>query len=571
MKPSGGYLRKADDLHEEFQAADVFELVENGGRAFASVARRIPTDYVVRFVSLEVWRPAMDGVWSVVESASRSGPGGAQESTLYIFTTDDPQELVRTAHEVWAAVVRTATQGGSVSGNPVLRKRKKGAYLGKHLVPDVPDDVLEENLVIFGPLGVRAQWMIGTYSPETYIAYFLIKPEDKPLFIAAARGEGGRLPLFMGRRMIGGPGTISQFWQNRLAKKLAGAFQFYVDDENNQVVGTHVGVKPAWRLHGVASRLVRYVHGGHEGKELLLHDLTDQGRAWMEGSGIGREYEANPDEGRRRRGRRAATEGVHAQVRYLTDRLRAGTLDPDRLRAAALLNDPAALLVTNTKPTSIYVAIPPEHEDDPGAPPGSDYRWSAPIYFKDDPSAKDMDRVPDLWQRMALHAVELAAGEVYPPESKKRRASPPAGQDASWAAVQETLSSARRVLDRHAADFARQRLGELAELWREELGGPHVEIPVLGDEDEVWVQIWLALESLCGALGTPTRFEGAKWSTWQSRHAIQNAVLALAYKLAWDRAPPRAPEVHPTHKEFLRAASMTHDEIQKKVVPWLLG
>jgi len=183
------------------------------------------------------------------------------------------------------------------TSNPMLRKRGKRVSMGGHGIRDVPEDVLEENIltVRFG----RAGAFMG-YHPETRITYFFINPASRDLFERITTTDTREtIPLFSQWAPMGSPGTIGMFWRHKLSRKLAGAVQWFPDEEVDgerwwppepAIVVTHMTTKPQWRRTGVNSRMMRHLSDSFPGRPILFHDLTPDGRAFMEGSGVGGEF-----------------------------------------------------------------------------------------------------------------------------------------------------------------------------------------------------------------------------------------------------------------------------------------
>lgn len=203
------------------------------------------------------------------------------------------------------------------------------------------ESVARENLLGVGPFPALFHY------PGTYILYLLRSPESKDLFVRLARGEkiaqcprcqyreGGEpccaaagledewwdeegvfigpeeydpetgwedipdcqckcrcltLPVFQNRRAIGGPGTLDLFWQRESAKYLVAAVQYVASDEDKDLVITHMHVAPEFQRNRINSFMVDQLVEKHPDRELYFHDLTNQGRAFMDSYG-GQDFE----------------------------------------------------------------------------------------------------------------------------------------------------------------------------------------------------------------------------------------------------------------------------------------
>lgn len=143
---------------------------------------------------------------------------------------------------------------------------------------------IEDLLLNVGPLG-RVAAMFG-YHPETYVLYLLKSSDDKPALREGARV--GRFPLFRLRAVMWSRGTLQQFWEEKenkpFTKRLAAAMQYYVDGDN--VVLTHMAVRPALRRNRVNSLLVEVLQSNHPGKTFVFDDPTEMGSKFMKGRGF---------------------------------------------------------------------------------------------------------------------------------------------------------------------------------------------------------------------------------------------------------------------------------------------
>lgn len=158
----------------------------------------------------------------------------------------------------------------------------------------------------WGPAARQLTFVYG-FHPNTQTLYFLTDPSKKSAFRKIAQGDAGP-PIFHRQRpTYGHPGTIPAFWKNKNTKSLAGAVQFYVDDEAardfsamrikdesgkihvrkepvdpdgvqpGDLVITHMAVKPAWRKSGLNMLMVRYLVEQHPHERVVFEDVTPDG------------------------------------------------------------------------------------------------------------------------------------------------------------------------------------------------------------------------------------------------------------------------------------------------------
>ena len=198
-------------------------------------------------------------------------------------------------HPLFAEMVRkeydAACKECNRRHNPLLTKTRKKSFLGGIPLLDPEEDDLSENIVIMGPMGPTGEFF--GYHRETRLLYFLIDSKDKQFFHDVILGThpDSKLgpPVFALRRAIGGPGTIEMFWKNKaykpLTKKLAGAIQYIADPDEDEVILTHMVVKRGWRRRKVNSAMIGYLENRYPDKKFLYHELTPQGRKFMESYG----------------------------------------------------------------------------------------------------------------------------------------------------------------------------------------------------------------------------------------------------------------------------------------------
>lgn len=143
----------------------------------------------------------------------------------------------------------------------------------------ISDNDFEQRSLTVGPLGRACP---PGYHPNTMVLYFLLDGKDKQRLIAAAQGQSlEALPLFPHCR-VGNIGTLDAFWLLPLAANtLAAAIQF-IPMQNNVII-THMAVKPQWRRQGINSRLVESVQRRFPYQKIVFHDLTDDGKRFIEG------------------------------------------------------------------------------------------------------------------------------------------------------------------------------------------------------------------------------------------------------------------------------------------------
>lgn len=201
--------------------------------------------------------------------------------------------------------------------------------------------ISQENLLSLGPFPPILHY------PGTYILYFLSDPDSKSLFKRVAQGEkmpicarcefqaggdpccpaaalefewwddGGsyigpeeydpetgweeipdceckcqcfRLPIFQNRRAIGGPGTLDMFWENPSTRNLIAAVQYTASPEDQDLIITHMVVRDPYQRNRINSYMIDQLLQQYPDRELYFHDLTDQGRSFMQSYG-GRDFD----------------------------------------------------------------------------------------------------------------------------------------------------------------------------------------------------------------------------------------------------------------------------------------
>jgi len=200
------------------------------------------------------------------------------------------------------------------SRNPKLLKRSGRVRAGGYDIGDVPSSVIRENFLTIRPYGRR-------YSAAR-ITYLFIDPASRDLFIEAGTRRRAT-PTFPRIR------PFPSFWGHRLSKKVAGAAQWHPDKGRKVIVVAYMTSKPEWRRLGVNTLLMDYLARMHPGYTIQFHDLTDEGRAFMEGSGMGEELIQNPSDEKLRRLERLAEAGdAHAVARDARESHRRGVDHP---------------------------------------------------------------------------------------------------------------------------------------------------------------------------------------------------------------------------------------------------
>lgn len=172
-----------------------------------------------------------------------------------------------------------------------LTKRGKTVYVksADDSIPlrELPLDAARKNLtVIVGPFGPMGE--VFGYHRNTRILYFLQDGADRPAVIEMV--QLSIVAVFpRRRRAMFGPGTLDMFWQNRetkaLTKLLAGAVQYVVLDD--QVMITHMSVRPKWRRNGLNTLMIEDIEATNPGKPLVYEDPTDMGKKFMASRGLG--------------------------------------------------------------------------------------------------------------------------------------------------------------------------------------------------------------------------------------------------------------------------------------------
>ena len=90
--------------------------------------------------------------------------------------------------------------------------------------------------------------------------------------------------------MIGGPGTLDMFWSKAASKMLVGAVQYVASDEDSDLIVTHMVVREPYQRNRINSFMIDQLVEKYPTRKLYFHDLTNQGRRFMESYG-GEEFE----------------------------------------------------------------------------------------------------------------------------------------------------------------------------------------------------------------------------------------------------------------------------------------
>jgi len=147
----------------------------------------------------------------------------------------------------------------------------------------------DENTIITGPLPPLFDL------PNTFMIYVAKNPASVRALIDVITGKDTKhtIPLFGYRRDFMGPGTIDQLWRTAFAKRhVIGAAKFTV--EENRVIVTHMAVKKAFRRNRINTFMLEKLQEEYPGKAIQFHELTEEGRGFMEAWGRGEEYAPNP-------------------------------------------------------------------------------------------------------------------------------------------------------------------------------------------------------------------------------------------------------------------------------------
>jgi len=176
--------------------------------------------------------------------------------------------------------------------NPLLDKREKTVYFGDRPLKEVAylTEIIEsefsENVMIVGPFGKGLAQVFG-FHENTYILYFLINPDDRPILKEMIQTE--KLPIFPMRRPVYGAGTIDMFWKSnrKFTNKIAGAVQLITDDKRENLVITHMAVKPKWRRQGLNTLMIRIVEQEWPHNEIIFDEPTGEGLKFHKSYGRG--------------------------------------------------------------------------------------------------------------------------------------------------------------------------------------------------------------------------------------------------------------------------------------------
>lgn len=170
-----------------------------------------------------------------------------------------------------------------------LAKRGSTVYVttGVENTPlrEISHDTATRFLVNVGPFGRMAEFL--GYSEHSYILYFLKDSKNRSEVITHV--QQGTMPVFpIHRPGYGGPGTLDLFWSHPpfkpVTKYLAAAMQYVVLDD--EIVITHMSVRPMYRRQHLNSLLVDFVVERNPNRKVVFDDPTDQGKKFMQGRGF---------------------------------------------------------------------------------------------------------------------------------------------------------------------------------------------------------------------------------------------------------------------------------------------
>jgi hypothetical protein len=170
-----------------------------------------------------------------------------------------------------------------------LAKRGSTVYVttGVESTPlrEVSPDTARRFMINVGPFGKAAEFL--GYSQHHHILYFLKDSEKKAEVIQHVQ-EGLMAAFPMHRPGYGGPGTLDLFWSHPrfkpITKRLAAAMQYIVLED--EIVITHMSVRPMYRRQRLNSLLVDFVVERNPSRKVVFDDPTDQGRKFMKGRGF---------------------------------------------------------------------------------------------------------------------------------------------------------------------------------------------------------------------------------------------------------------------------------------------
>lgn len=165
--------------------------------------------------------------------------------------------------------------------NPKFRKKKGRVFLGSKLSNNLATEELAKNAVTVGPFGDVAA--VFGYDPNTYLLYLMEDSANIPRLQAAILGDSkDAFPLFP-IRVPYGVGAIDMFWQQRLAKLMAGAVQYVVTPD--RIIITHMAVKAKWRRQKLNTKMIQLIMQKYPSRTLSFLQVTEDGRKFVESFG----------------------------------------------------------------------------------------------------------------------------------------------------------------------------------------------------------------------------------------------------------------------------------------------
>jgi hypothetical protein len=143
-------------------------------------------------------------------------------------------------------------------------------------------DALSDFLVGVGPFGRLGEFF--GYPRDTRILYFLENADDRKKVIELV--QAGIMPIYQQRRQLfAGGGTVDMFWENREVKEttrlLAGAVQFFPNQATEQIVVTHMSVRPKWRRNRLNWIMVDAIAERYPNFEIEFDSPTEMGSKFM--------------------------------------------------------------------------------------------------------------------------------------------------------------------------------------------------------------------------------------------------------------------------------------------------
>lgn len=161
--------------------------------------------------------------------------------------------------------------------NPKITKIGKNILADNQPISQAWDKIADENLLIV------------TLPPFLFykgsrILWFFESPEGREHFINILKDSNSkeRLPIFALRRPLGQRrGTIEMFWSVKNSRYLVGAVQFIANPDNNDLILTHMAVRPKYRRHKINTFMINEIRKTFPDRKLYFHELTEQGRAFM--------------------------------------------------------------------------------------------------------------------------------------------------------------------------------------------------------------------------------------------------------------------------------------------------